>query len=233
MCWRWHLILVGLISKPFIFAQGAVTRRLPTTPSLMRVQHPKRFLMTRWSSVFSSWIASVWCVHWFSCEVANFKKAGRHCLNACKFHNSHFVTVLFVMNWLIAGVRCAHVSLTTVCRFSSISNITRSTGELRKYRKNELYFLVLSMDVTTGRKGQKGPKTGKREAWKYSRKCRMFKRERKGGEKKRNPWRKILKGCFPMFINTTDKTKKDPLAHHGASSGMTPLSVSCICWKSE
>jgi hypothetical protein len=37
---------------------------------------------------------------------------------------------------------------------------------------------------------------------------------------------------FPMN-NTTDKTKKEPLAHHGASSGMIPLSVSCICWKSE
>jgi hypothetical protein len=50
-----------------------------------------------------------------------------------------------------------------------------------------------------------------------------------------NPWQsilKILKDCFPM-INTADKTKKGPFSYHVASSGMNPLSVSCVCWKSE
>ncbi len=160
----------------------------------------------------------------------NFKKAGQHCLNSCKFHNTHFVSVIcndLTHRWY------THASLVTVCRFSSISNTTRSTEEKCKHGKNELYFLVLSMGITTGRKKwQNGPKTGKREAWKYSQKCKMFKCERKDGGEKRNPWRKMLKDCFPM-INTTDKTKKGALSYHNASSGMTPLSVSCTCWKSE
>jgi hypothetical protein len=53
------------------------------------------------------------------------------------------------------------------------------------------------MDVMTGRKGQKGPKTGKREAWKYNQKCRIFKCERKGGEKKRKPFAENSEGLLP------------------------------------
>jgi hypothetical protein len=55
----------------------------------------------------------------------------------------------------------------------------------------------------------------------------MFKCVRKDGEKKGTLGRKVLKDWFPL-INTTDKAKKEHLsqerlAHHGASSGMTPL----------
>ncbi len=49
---------------------------------------------------------------------------------------------------------------------------------------------------------------------------------------KKEPLPENYEGLLPND-QSTDKTKKEHLAHHGASSGMTPLSASCICWKSE
>ncbi len=40
----------------------------------------------------------------------------------------------------------------------------------------------------------------------------------------REPFAKRSEGTFPV-INITDTVKMEPLAHHGASSGMTPLSL--------
>ena len=78
------------------------------------------------------------------------------------------------------------------------------------------------MDVTTGKKGTKDRE---KRGMGIQSEMQDFSSVRTKAVKN------ILKDCF-LMINTTDKTKKEPLAHHGASSGMNPLSVSCVCWKS-